>query len=210
MTLRLRPTRRATRLAGLGAVFCLMLLAGCASTKDAPNVLYDFGGAPVRPGAPALSGGLVVTDATGSPALDTDRMFYRLNYADPLQARAYAGSRWSTTPLQMLTQRLKTRLSQAGAQVLGVTDAANGVAILRVDVDDFVHAFDSAGASHAELTLRASLFRGHLLVGQKTFTRRSDAASADAAGGARALADASDRAAADMVAWLATLAPPAR
>lgn len=204
MTLRHRPTRR---LAGFGAVLCLMLLGGCASTREPANVLYDFGTATPVQGAPALGGTLVVTDVTGSVALDSERMFYRLNYADPLQARSYAGSRWSTTPLQMLSQRLKTRLSQAGAKVLGVADAANGVPILRVDVDDFVQAFDSAGASHAELTLRASLFRGHLLVDQKTFTRRSNAGSADAAGGARALAEASDAACAEMVAWLATLAP---
>ena len=210
MTLRPRPTSRAARLAGCGAALCLLLLAGCASTREPANVLYDFGAAVPLQGAPALAGALVVTDVTGSVALDSDRMFYRLNYADPLQARAYAGSRWSTTPLQMLTQRLKARLAQAGAKVLGVTDAANGVAILRVDVDDFVQAFDSAGASHAELTLRASLFRGHLLVDQKTFTHRSNAGSADAGGGARALADASDAACADMVGWLATLAPRAQ
>ena len=38
---------------------------------------------------------IVVMDATGSPALENERMMYRLNYADPLQARTYANSRWS-------------------------------------------------------------------------------------------------------------------
>ena len=203
-----RPTARpSARLLTLVPALCLLLVAGCASTREPANVLYDFGAAVPAPGAPALSGTLVVTDVTGAVALDSERMFYRLNYADPLQARSYAGSRWSTTPLQMLTARVKTRLAQAGAKVLGVTDAANGVPILRMDVDNFVQAFDSAGASHAELTVRASLFRGHALVDQKTFTRRANAGSADAAGGARALAEVSDAASADMVAWLATLAP---
>lgn len=207
-----RPTARPrllpnARLFTIVPALCLLMLAGCASHGEPPNVLYDFGAAPPAQATSTLGGTLIVTDVTGAVALDSDRMFYRLNYADPLQARSYAGSRWSTTPLQMLTQRVKTRLSQAGAKVLGVTDAANGVPILRMDVDNFVQAFDGVGSSHAELTVRASLFRGHALVDQKTFTRRADAASADAAGGARALAEVSDAASADMVAWLATLAP---
>jgi cholesterol transport system auxiliary component len=55
------------------------------------------------------------------------------------------------------------------------------------------------------VVLRASLFQGHKLIDQKTFARKTAAASADAAGGARALAASTDAIAADIVAWLATL-----
>jgi hypothetical protein len=72
--------------------------------------------APHRPPAPI--GAIVVTDVTGSSALDNERMFYRLSYADALQARTYANSRWTANPLQMMTQRLKTRIAQSGAKVL--------------------------------------------------------------------------------------------
>jgi len=197
----------------LALAVCALALSGCAGDKPPGNTSFDFGPsaataagpAPGSAGAPAPLAALVVTDATGSPALDSERMYYRLNYADALQARAYANSRWSSTPLQMVSQRVKSRIAQSGAKVLGVTDAASGVPILRLEVDEFSHAFDSVSQSHGQLVLRASLFQGHKLLDQKTFNRKADAASADAAGGARALASATDAAAADVIAWLATL-----
>ncbi len=185
-----------------------LLLAGCSSTKAPGSTTFDFGPAvPVAPTATLPFGAVVVTDVTGSAALDNERMYYRLNYADALQARSYAQSRWSATPLQLVSQRLKTRVAQAGIKVLTTTDASVGVAILRTEIDDFTHSFDSLAQSHGQLVLRASLFQGHKLIDQKTFSRKSAAVSADAAGGARALAESTDAVAADIVAWLATLAP---
>jgi cholesterol transport system auxiliary component len=188
-----------------------LLLAGCASGGKgaAGNTLYDFGSsAPVPDPAPANGvasavPAVVITDVTGNAAFDNERMFYRLNYSDPLQARSYANSRWSSTPLQMLTQRFKSRVAQAGVKVLSATDASNGVPLLRIDLDDFTHAFDSTTQSYGQLVLRASLFQGHTLLDQRTFSRRVGAASADAAGGVRALAQAADAVSADMLAWLA-------
>jgi len=148
---------------------------------------------------------LVVTDVTGSSALDSERMFYRLSYADALQARTYANSRWTANPLQMMTQRLKTRMGQAGAKVLSESDASLGVPILRVDVDDFVHDFSSAAQSQGVVAVRASLFQGHTLVDQKRFVRTTPATTPDAAGGARALAASTDAIAADITGWLGTL-----
>ncbi|QPI51092.1 membrane integrity-associated transporter subunit PqiC [Massilia antarctica] len=183
-----------------------LLLAGCASDKQALNTTFDFG--PAASGAPSARApvaAVVVGDVTGSAALDSERMYYRLNYSDPLQARAYANSRWSATPLQMVTQRLKSRIAQSGAKVLSVSDASDGVPILRLEIDDFTHNFDSQTQSHGQLVLRASLFQGHTLIDQKTFDRKNPATSMDAAGGARALAGATDTVAADVIAWLATL-----
>lgn len=202
-------TRHKIRLTARPALLALAVcgaLAGCASEKPPGNTSFDFGAASVSASAGAAPiGALVVTDATGSPALDSERMFYRLNYADALQARSYANSRWSATPLQMVSQRIKSRIAQSGAKVLGVTDAASGVPILRLEVDEFAHNFDSVTQSHGQLVLRASLFQGHKLLDQKTFNRKTEAASADAAGGARALAASTDAAAADVIAWLAAL-----
>jgi len=188
------------------------LLAGCAAGPKslAASGTYDFGSsaAPVAertmsPAAAAMPA-LVLVEVTGSAAFDHERMGYRLNYANPLQAHVYANSRWSATPLQMLTQRFKARVAQAGVKVLSATDASNGVPLLRIELDDFTHGFDSATSSHAQLVLRASLFYGHRLIDQRTLSRKVDATSADAAGGARALAQAADAIAADMIAWLAT------
>jgi len=190
----------------LAAFACGALLTGCASSKGPTNITFDFGPAPApAQQAAAPIGAVVVTDVTGSAALDNERMYYRLNYADPQQARSYAHSRWSVSPLQMVTARLKTRIAQSGAKVLTATDASTGVAILRTEIDDFTHSFDSQSQSQGSLVLRASVFNGHKLIDQKTFSRQTSASSADAAGGARALAASTDAVAADLVAWLATL-----
>ena len=190
--------------------FGAALLSGCSTGGGAPkNTLFDFGPAAMH-AAPAAApiGAVVVTDVTGSAAFDNERMYYRLNYADALQSRAYTNSRWGATPLQLITQRLKSRIAQTGAKVLTPTDASDGVWILRSEIDDFTHSFDSTTQSYGQLVLRASLFNQHKLIDQKTFSRQIPAASNDAAGGARALAAATDAVAADINAWLATLPKP--
>ena len=200
------------RLALLLAMTASAMLAGCAS-GGAPQTLYDFGPMPApaaasatsATSAPAPVGALVLADATGPAWLDSQRMYYRLLYADAQQSRPYAYNRWNSTPLQLLTQRLKSRLAQGGIKVLATTDAAAGEALLRIDVEDFSDNFDSATSSSGQVTLRASLFRGHRLVDQRTFRQTTPAGSADALGGARALASATDAIAAELQAWLATL-----
>ena len=187
------------------------ILAGCASKSPLPT-LYDFGPmqAPATHVNPATSATaplatLVVADATGPSWLDSQKMYYRLLYADAQQSRPFAYNHWNSTPLQMLSQRLKSRIAQAGVNVLSVTDAAAGTTLLRIEVDDFSHNFDSPTQSSGQIALRASLFRGRRLLDQKTFLRNTPAASADAVGGAKALAGATDAIAADLLAWLAAL-----
>ena len=183
-----------------------LILSGCASQKGQPTMQFDFGpAAPAQARAQGALGPVVVTDVTGSSALDSERMFYRLTYADPLQARTYANSRWTANPLQLLTQRFKTRLAQAGARVLSETDASIGVPLLRIDVDEFVQDFGGVSRSTGIVAVRASVFQGHTLVDQRSFRQAIPAASADAAGGARALAASTDAIAADIVTWLSTL-----
>ena len=190
----------------LSILAAALVLAGCASSKTHESATFDFGPAAAQQ-APATAAlpAIVVMDATGPAALENERMYYRLNYANALEARTYANSRWASNPLQMVTQRMKARLSQSGMKVLSATDASTGVPLLRVEVDDFVHAFSSAGQSEGQVTLRASLFSDHRLLDQRTFTRTTPAPSADAAGGARALAASTDAVAADIQAWLATV-----
>lgn len=199
------------RLAAL--VACAAILGGCASSKGPGQTSYDFGplSAPAaNQAAPAASAfpALVVADVTGPAMLDNQRMFYRLMYADAQQSRPYAYNQWSATPLQLLSQRLKARIAQGGVKVLSTSDASGGVPLLRLEADEFSQNFDGVAQSSATIALRASVFRSHQLVDQRTFTRTLPAPTADAPGGARALAAASDAVAADILAWLATL--PAR
>ncbi|WP_374586727.1 ABC-type transport auxiliary lipoprotein family protein [Pseudoduganella sp.] len=183
------------------------VLAGCASKGPQPTT-YDFGplGAPLAAagGAAALPA-IVVADVSGPASLDSQRMFYRLLYADARQARPYAYNTWAVTPLQLMSQRLKARIAQAGVKVVSTSDAAGGLPLLRLEADEFAQNFDSATQSSASITLRASVFRNHKLVDQRTFTRTTRAPSADAAGGASALAEGTDAIAADILAWLAAL-----
>jgi cholesterol transport system auxiliary component len=189
------------------------LLGACAS-KGMPTSQFDFGPLPAlstaaAPASASNIGAIIVADVTGPAALDTERMQYRLLYADARQSKPYAYNQWTSTPTQLLTQRMKARLAQAGVKVLATTDAAASATVLRMEVQDFAQNFDTATASNGVLSLRASVFRSHKLVDQKTFSRSVPAPSADAAGGARALADASDAVAADVLSWLAAL-PPSR
>lgn len=194
-------------LALAGAVALVLPLGGCASSHGPNTSLYDFG--PLTPAAaPAPAQplpALIMADVSGPPALDTDRMQYRLLYADARQTRPYAHNQWTSTPLQLLTQRMKARIAQAGVKVLSSTDAASSITLLRMEVDDFGQNFASASQSSGLIALRASLFRNHRLVDQRSFQRDRPAPSADAAGGARALSDAADALATDILAWLAAL-----
>jgi cholesterol transport system auxiliary component len=207
--MRTAVNRQANTSRTLGALILLALvLTGCAATRgNEPNVTYDFGPLPTGTASSTAHSVpvLVVTDAVGPQALDSQAMLYRLLYADPLQARAYANNRWSSTPLQLLTQRFKTRIAQAGIKVLSVTDATSSVLLLRIEVDDFSHVFDTPLNNHGQLVLRASVFLGHKLIDQKTFTAKAPSGSADAAGGTRALALAADSVASDIIAWLGAL-----
>ena len=102
-----------------------VLLSACAS-KGPTNANYDFG--PLPPQTPAAGasniGAIIVADATGPASLDSERMQYRLLYADARQSRPYAYNQWTSTPLQLVTQRMKARIAQAGVKVLSTTDSA--------------------------------------------------------------------------------------
>jgi cholesterol transport system auxiliary component len=183
------------------------LLAGCAGKGPVPT-LYDFGPIGPAPSAPVSQMppmALVVADVSGPAWLDSRTMYYRLLYADPQQSHPYAHHHWNSTPLQLLNARLKSRIAQAGGKVLSVTDAGAGAMRLRIEVDDFSQNFDSQQASSGKIMLRASAFQARRLIDQKTFVHTTAADSADAVGGARALAQAADAVAADIIAWLATL-----
>lgn len=190
----------------LAIALCGLLLAGCVTSHTTPMTLYDLG--PVRAGADAAQAGLppiAVAEVQAPTWLESRAMYYRLAYADALQPRPYATSHWTMPPAALFGQKLKLRLAQAGGVVLAASDGAANVPVLRIEADDFTQTFASARDSSAQVALRASLFNGRLLIAQKTFTRRVAAPSADAAGGAAALAGASDALIDDMIAWLAQL-----
>jgi cholesterol transport system auxiliary component len=189
-----------------------LLAAGCASTPAAlADIRYDLGPAnpPNSPNAAATSGtsGTSVTlpavkllDLTATESLDSDKLIYRLSYADAQQTASYANSHWTMAPSQLLTQRLRNALSARGT-VLSGADSVRAP-VLKVELSEFEQVFDSRSESHGAVTARATLTQAGKVIGQHTFIARAPARSADAAGGAQALAVASDDLVAQIAAWL--------
>ncbi|WP_158907463.1 ABC-type transport auxiliary lipoprotein family protein [Burkholderia sp. L27(2015)] len=197
-----RPAKRAL-VAAIASVL-VGSLAGCMNTATVVQNRFDLGEPPatLSTASDALRVGvLVVPDVRAPSDLENDRINYRLKYLSDLESRSYTTSHWSMTPPQMLTQRLRNQLSQHGAVMsnLGSTDAP----VLQVDLLKFEQVFDQIGVSHAVIRLRATLSRGGTVTGQHDFEAQAPAATADAAGGARALRQATDASIGSLIQWLA-------
>ncbi|MET3495359.1 ABC-type transport auxiliary lipoprotein family protein [Variovorax boronicumulans] len=201
-------------LAGIGFA---AVLAGCGALPDKPAraALYDFGpglvaAAPAPAAAPLPT--LALAEFESNTRLDGTQILYRLGYADANELRPYGQSRWSQPPAQLLRQRLRDTLAERRT-VLGPEESATIARskgevpdTLRISLDEFSHYFDSASSSVGLVRLRATLIRGtpggDRVLGQRTFTVRRPAPSADAPGGVKALVAASDTAVAELVQWM--------
>lgn len=190
-------------------------LVGCA-TPDKPvrATLYDFGPGATASPPPAVQAlpPLVLADIEASGGLDGSSVLYRLGYADANQLRPYAQARWSAPPPRLVRQRLREQLAWE-RPVLDLGESAalarSGGAmprVLRIELEEFSHFFESQSQSWGLLRLRATLMEstpaGEKLLAQRSLVVRQPAPSADAAGGVRALAAATDAAAGEIRQWL--------
>jgi len=192
--------------AALISCIAASLLIGCATKSAAPQSLYDLGPLREPSGATvAVPAPISIADVAAPAWLDSDMIFFRLAYANDQQPRPYATSRWSMAPAQLFGERLKARIAQAGGTALSATDGALNVPLLRIEMDDFTQTFDSAAHSVVRVSLRASVYDVRTLIGHKSFVRQVPTPTADAGGGAQALAAASDALIGDLTAWLAGL-----
>jgi uncharacterized lipoprotein YmbA len=114
-----------------------VLAAGCAGNPAAlADIRYDFG-----PPNPAASAGTLpavkVLEVSAPDNLESDKLIYRLSYADAQQTASYANSHWTMAPSQLLTQRLRGALSSRGTVLTG----ADGVRapVLKVDLSRARH-----------------------------------------------------------------------
>ena len=192
-----------TPLIGVLAMIVLAagVLSGCSLGTPAAvaNIRYDLG--PVTPAAsPGPLPPFKVLDVGAPQTLDSDGLIYRLSYSDSQRTATYANSHWTMPPAQLLTQRLRAALSSHGTVLTG----ADGVhaPVLKIDLEQFEQVFDGESESHGALTARATLMLDGKVLGQQTFEARAPASTADAAGGARALAAASDDFVSQLVVWL--------
>lgn len=196
-------------------LFCTALITGCASTRNVDPITYDLGSLGSTPSLFMGAGysavvalptpPITVADVTSAAWLDNQTMQYRLSYTNDQQPRPYAASRWSMPPPQLLGQRIKARLAQSGRIVMSGADGAVNVPVLRVELEDFSQRFTGFAESSVKVALRATVFNNRVLVAQKQFEREQPAPTPDAAGGASALANATDGVISDMTTWLASL-----
>jgi len=187
------------------ALACVTLLAGCGSTSTAmPNAHYDLGAPPAFDAtANSLPMPPVKVLAVGAPrSLETDSFAYRLSYVDAQRTGNYSDSHWTMPPGQLLTQRLRDALAARGP-ILSGADPVRAVPLLEVELTSFEQVFDAPEQSHGLVSVRATLTQQGRVIGQRSFAASAPAPSADASGGARALAAASDDVIAQLSAWLA-------
>ena len=197
-----------------------LLLGACSALPDKPTraALYDFGPGPltIAPSSrQAALAPLALADiSTAGGALDNQAVLYRLAYADAQQLRPYSQARWSMPPAQLVRQRLRETLSRDRA----VLNAGEGAAlnrnasqgplprVLKLELEEFSHLFDSPASSVGLIRLRATLVEntpgGEKLLAQRNFSIQRPALSADAPGGVRALTAATDAAIEELALWL--------
>ena len=194
-----RPLPRAR--SGFIAFSLAAIVAGCASGPPAAvsNIRYDLGDpAPLSNTMPMPP--VKVLAVSASKNLDTDAFIYRLKYADAQRIGRYSDSHWTMSPADLLTQRLRVALASRGPVLTG-SDPVRAP-MLQVDLTDFEQVFDAPERSHGEVSARVTLSQHGQVVSQRTFIARAPSYTPDAAGGARALASASDDLIAQMAAWL--------
>ncbi|BDT69194.1 hypothetical protein os1_33840 [Comamonadaceae bacterium OS-1] len=199
-----------------GLVF--LALGACSALPDKPlrAVQYDFGPGSTTAVAAGSLPPLALADVEAPGLSDGGTaVVYRLGYADAQQLRPYTQARWSVPPAQLVGQRLRDVLGQRRA-VLGASDSAalartTGPAprLLRMELQEFTQVFQSPAASTGLVRLRATLVEstllGDSLLAQRAFSVQRPAPSADAPGGVRALAAATDALAQELDAWLETV-----
>lgn len=204
--------RRHLMLGGCAAV--LSVLQACSSTPASHRFSYDFG--PVdhvnnsllkdaKTADKPVHFAINVAEISAPAVLEGDAMYYRLGYDNPQQLRPYAQQRWSMSPALLLTGRIKTQIALAGGTVLAVSDGVANLPTLKIELEEFSQYFTDASHNQVQLRFRASLVRGGKLLGQRYFNGSKAAASADAAGGAKAMQLLVDEAIGDLVGWMQAL-----
>jgi cholesterol transport system auxiliary component len=189
---------------------CALILGGCVhSTKVQFTRHYALGATSAASAGEANATGangkiLEVAQISVPEWLSGTAMYYRLDYRNDNQLAAYAQSDWIAPPAAMLEPILRHRLAGGGWRaVIGPRDPATADASLQLRLDDFSQAFAQPGESKGVLDATATLIDSHddSVIAQKHFHVEVAAATADAQGGAKALAEASRRFAAQLQGW---------
>jgi cholesterol transport system auxiliary component len=179
-----------------------MLLQGCMSTPQRIHY-YDFGAAGEPLTAASCSLPLIQLDDITAPAsLSSNYMLYRLLYNNDQQSYTYAQHRWNMTPTQLLTQRIKMRLSEQGTRFIDSGINVLDVLRLQIELEDFNQYYTDAEHSYAQIQLRATLLKGRTWLAQTMLQQQVPANAPNAQAGAEAMRIASDKVIANLGEWL--------
>lgn len=162
---------------------------GLGKSKPAA-AMYDFGLAD----SPASYSSLVPVDTvTSVQALQHQHIRYRLFYDNASQVFAYAESRWTAPPAELMNQMVHATVS---------APTLNGCH-LAIQLTVFDHVFDSPEKSHGLVQMQATVLskKSRHQIGRKLFQRSVQANSHDARGGVSALSQGAQAALLDVFEW---------
>ena len=209
--------------AGIVALLCAGVLAGCSVLPAPPTraEVFDFGPGLMAIGpsdlrAPLPPIALAEVGTTSGTPEGSSALLYRLSYSNAQQLRPYTQARWSLPPAQLVQQALRDRLGQRRAVLLGDDGIAQQIqggalpSVVRVELEEFSQVFTAPATSVGLVRLRASVAEssaasGERLLAQRVFVVQQPAATADAVGGANALAQAAAQAADELAKWVEQL-----
>lgn len=144
---------------------------------------------------------ITAVEVQASSWLSGPAMHFRLAYAEPLRRQAYAESRWSAPPAELLERFLKRRI------VFGQPDFSGTGCRLQLALEELEQRFDEPQKSQTVLEVRALLtpLRGAEIISKRVFLIRKPAATATAGGGVAATRDAAQALAEDLGTWMEEL-----
>lgn len=193
---------------------CLLFLGGCMHTTKT-QFTQHFALASAAPVSHASDHAtrageqiLQIARIAVPPWLAGNAMYYRLNYRHDNRLAAYGHSDWIAPPATQLEPLVQNAVSAGGGwkAVIGPGTPATADASLHLQLSDFSQAFSQANRSAGVIDATATLINDHegRVAAQKHFHVKVAATSADAQGGAKALAKASRKLAARLQRWLET------
>ena len=183
-------------------LICLLLslaLAGCLTTgkrgNEALPAIYDLGVMPAKNGL--VNPSTVTAVEVRAPLwLDTMGIDYRLLYNEPARLREYSLARWAGPPSQLIQQRLVQQLDMHSA------GQASARCLLRVELSEFAHWFDSPERSRGVLRAKVLLLdKARVMLAEREISIDKSAASPDSRGGVSALLATVEQLSSDLLIW---------
>ena len=189
----------------------LVVLSG-ACAAERPPIRYDLHEIQVHARSDARLDATIAIAPVHAPSwLRTTALIYRLDYVLPARPRAYAQSQWTAPPNELLSLRLRERISadNDGFTIERLPESTDGYR-LEVTLEDFTQIFPSPNRSRCIVTLSVLLEHGDQMLAQRTFQAEGPAPTADAAGAVAGLMRASDSDIEQILTWLRSTLPTQR